>query len=226
MLWFSSGGGNNEVVGWFDPKKFDQTHDEAASQGWAPFIIDTNGNGKRDAGWVEPKGKMDPAKDMRIVTGSYSVSPNPADGTVWGRCSASRAALLASIPRRSSPNIMRCLGRTRRSPRGGFAPRGGDITSDGVFWTVLASGDFASFDRKLCKGKLSGPALADPQNLCPEGWKLYQMPGPEFENLPQGTPGRSTEAPYYNWVDQYDTLGLGKNIPIATGNQSDSLRLS
>ena len=55
-----------------------------ASQGWAPFILDTNGNGKRDEGWVEPKGKMDPQKDMRVITGLYSVSPNPADGSVWG----------------------------------------------------------------------------------------------------------------------------------------------
>ena len=110
-----------------------------------------------------------------------------------------------------------------KAETGGFAPRGSDITTDGVVWTVLASGHFASFDRRLCKGKLSGPALADPQNLCPEGWKLYQMPGPEFEGVPKGTPGASAEAPYYNWVDQYDTLGLGKNVPIATGNQSDSL---
>jgi len=35
--------------------------------------------------------------------------------------------------------------------------------------------------------------------------------------------GGSAEAPYYDWVDQFDTLGLGKNIPIATGNLSDSL---
>ena len=84
MLWFSSGGGNNDVVGWLDAKKFDATHDEQASQGWAPFIIDTNGNGKRDIGWVEPNGKVDPTKDKRIITGLYSVSPNPADGSVWG----------------------------------------------------------------------------------------------------------------------------------------------
>ena len=28
---------------------------------------------------------------------------------------------------------------------------------------------------------------------------------------------------YYNWVDQFNTLGLGKNTPIATGTSSDSL---
>ena len=29
--------------------------------------------------------------------------------------------------------------------------------------------------------------------------------------------------PYYIWVDQFDTLGLGRNMVIATGTNSDSL---
>jgi len=29
---------------------------------------------------------------------------------------------------------------------------------------------------------------------------------------------------YYNWVDQFNTLGLGENIPIVTGTSSDSLQ--
>jgi hypothetical protein len=98
------------------------------------------------------------------------------------------------------------------------------MASDGVIWEVLASGHLASFDRKLCKGKLNGPAAADAQNVCPEGWHLYQLPGPAFEYVPKGTPGAETaEAPYYVWVDQFDVLGLGKNTPIVTGNESDSL---
>ena len=28
---------------------------------------------------------------------------------------------------------------------------------------------------------------------------------------------------YYNWVDQFDTLGLGAGVPIANGTTSDSL---
>ena len=42
-------------------------------------------------------------------------------------------------------------------------------------------------------------------------------------------PGRGHEAAaapnrrYYDWVDQFDTLGLGKNVPIATGNLSDAM---
>jgi hypothetical protein len=33
----------------------------------------------------------------------------------------------------------------------------------------------------------------------------------------------SADFAYYNWVDQFDTLGLGANAPIMTGSGSDSL---
>ena len=218
-LWFSSGGANFESIGWLDVKKFDATHDEQASQGWAPFILDTNGNGKRDLGWVEPKGKLDPNKDMRIVAGIYSVGINQVDGTIWGTIVGFPGGVVRYDPKTQLSEFYEVPWKNAKVARGGFSPRGGDIASDGVFWASLASGDFASFDRRLCKGKLSGPALADPQNLCPEGWKLYQLPGPGFD----GSPGTSVEAPYYGWVDQHNVLGLGKDTPIATGNEADAL---
>lgn len=223
ILWFSSGGGNNEVIGWLDAKKWDATHDDVASQGWAPFVLDTNGNGKRDEGWVEPKGKLDPTKDMRVVTGLYSVSPNPADGSVWGTVLGFPGGIVRYDPKTQLSEYFEVPWKNAKTKEWGFSPRGADITSDGVVWSVLASGDLASFDRRMCKGPLKGPALADPQNLCPEGWKVYHLPGPAFEGLQQGSPGAVAEAPYYDWVDQYDTSGLGKNTPIATGNESDSL---
>ncbi len=224
MLWFSSGGGNNDVIGWLDVKKFDATHDEQASQGWSPFILDTNGNGKRDVGWVEPNGTVDPAKDKRIITGFYSVSPSPADGSIWGTVLGFPGGIARFDPKTQLTEYFEVPWKNAKvaTTGQGFSPRGADVTTDGVVWAALASGHLASFDRRLCKAKLSGPALADPQNLCPEGWKLYQLPGPEFENE-KGTPGAGTEAAYYDWVDQYDTGGLGKNVPIATGNESDSL---
>ena len=30
---------------------------------------------------------------------------------------------------------------------------------------------------------------------------------------------------YYNWVDNFNALGLGENVPIATGSGSDSLKV-
>src|SRR5256886_17305970 len=56
--------------------------DEEKSQGWTALILDTNGNGKRDA-YVEPDQPVDPAKDKRISAGLYAVAPAP-DGSIWG----------------------------------------------------------------------------------------------------------------------------------------------
>ena len=223
ILWFSSGGGNNDAIGWLDVKKWDATHSAEASQGWAPFVLDTNGNGKRDDGWVEPKGKMDPAKDMRVITGIYSVSPNPADGSVWGTLLGFPGGLVRFDPRTQLSEVYEVPWKNAKTKEAGFSPRGADISSDGVVWSALASGDLASFDRRLCKGPLKGPALADFQNVCPEGWKIYHMPGPVFDGFKAGDPGAVAEAPYYDWVDQHNTSGLGANTPIATGNESDSL---
>jgi hypothetical protein len=44
-LWTSGGG---PVLGWLNTKQFLKTGDAAASQGWTAFVLDTNGNGKRD----------------------------------------------------------------------------------------------------------------------------------------------------------------------------------
>jgi hypothetical protein len=80
-LWFS---GTGQVAGWVNTKTFDETGDAAKSQGWSPFVLDTNANGKRDE-YSEPGKPTDPNKDMRIIPGSgpYAVTPNPADGSIW-----------------------------------------------------------------------------------------------------------------------------------------------
>jgi hypothetical protein len=83
---------------------------------------------------------------------------------------------------------------------------------------VLASGHFASFDRRRCKGPLNGPNATGQQ--CLEGWRLYQTPGPQFKGV---TDLGSADSHYYNWVDAFDTLGMGRNVPIATGNGSEAL---
>ncbi|MBI2360638.1 MAG: carboxypeptidase regulatory-like domain-containing protein, partial [Deltaproteobacteria bacterium] len=79
-LWTSGGG---PVVGWINTKMLDETGDLGKSQGWTAFILDTNGNGKRDD-YVEPNQPVDPAKDKRIGGGFYAVMPSPVDGSIWG----------------------------------------------------------------------------------------------------------------------------------------------
>ena len=48
---------------------------------------------------------------------------------------------------------------------------------------------------------------------------MYQYPGPGFA----GIGDNSAEASYYTWVDQHNTLGLGNDVPISTGNEDDAL---
>src|SRR6202023_1820004 len=107
-----------------------------------------------------------------------------------------------------------------KAPVHGYSPRGMDIDKNGVVWMPLASGHFASFDRRKCKGPLNGPKATGRQ--CPEGWTLHQLPGPEFESV-KGAPGAGAGASYYTWVDQHNSLGAGANVPIATANESDAL---
>jgi hypothetical protein len=86
----------------------------------------------------------------------------------------------------------------KASARNGYVPRGIDIDGNGVVWTALAgSGQFASFDRRKCKGPLIGPTATGQH--CPEGWTLYNDPGPTFKGTDV-----STEYHYGNWVDRYD----------------------
>ena len=65
---------------------------------------------------------------------------------------------------------------------------------------------------------LNGPTATGQH--CIEGWTLYQTPGPRMKGV-EGT--ANADYHYYNWVDQFDALGLGENVPIATGTTSDAL---
>ncbi len=75
--------GNGGVVGWVNTKVLDESRDPQKAQGWAPLILDTNGNGKQDA-WVEPDAAVDPTKDKRIDTSFYAIAVSPSDGAIWG----------------------------------------------------------------------------------------------------------------------------------------------
>jgi hypothetical protein len=207
-LWLS---GTGPVAGWVNTKMFDETGDAAKSQGWSPFVLDTNGNGKRDD-YVEPNAPLDPAKDKRIVPGSgpYAVMPSPVDGSIWYTVGVfgGPPAFLRFDPATGLSEVFNV-------PAPAFGIRGGDIDKNGVVWASLSSGHLGSFDRRKCKGPLNGPNATG--NHCPEGWSIYQYPGPGFEGIGEN----SAESSYYTWVDQHNTLGLGENIPMSTANLSD-----
>ncbi len=219
VLWFTGGG---QVEGWFNTRIYNETKDEQKAQGWTAFVLDTNGNGKRDA-YVEPDQPVDPTKDKRIIAGFYGVAPSPADGSIWGSVVGMPGSLVRLVPGSNPPTtalseIYNVPWNNPKAPAQGFAPRGMDVDSNGVVWTVLSSGQYASFDRRKCKGPLNGPTATGQQ--CLEGWTLYAFPGPNYKGAVDSA---SADSAYYNFVDRFDLLGLGRNVPLATGNESEGL---
>lgn len=207
--------GANGMIGWVNTKMFDETGDAMASQGWCSPYIDINGNGK-----------FDPGVDMRVSGNPYSVQPSPFDGSVWVAYAFYPGKIVRMTLGDNPPAT--CHSEVYELPFDNpalpgvraYLPRGIDVDSNGVVWTALAgSSQFASFDRRKCK-VLSGPKATGQH--CPEGWTLYPIPGPKF----QGVTGQTTaDWAYYNWVDKYNTFGMGNNIPIANGTNSDSLKV-
>jgi hypothetical protein len=239
-LWTSSGGGGG-VVGWLNTRAWDQTHDAQKSQGWTALVLDTNGNGKRDA-YLDSEQKVltapsgeslgtsaalsgptaDATRDTRLNAAFYGVAVG-TDGMVWGSVLGFPGGIVRLNPGPNPPET--ALAEYYEVPwhnpnakASGFSPRGMDIDRNNVVWVALGSGHLASFDRRKCKAPLNGPKATGQH--CPEGWTLYPTPGPNFRGV---TGSGSADSHYYDWVDQFDTLGLGKNTPIATGNSSDSL---
>ena len=177
-LWTSGG---NDVVGWLDTKKYDETGDSMGAVGWAPLILDTNGNGRRDD-WVEPGEPMDPNLDTRLSASFYSIMPNPADGSVWGATSFNfPGAVIRLDPGTNPPET--ALAEVFNIPLPGFSSRGSDIDRNGVVWVSLGSGHLGEFDRGKCKGPLNGPTATG--DHCPEGWTFHRFPGPGFPELPE-----------------------------------------
>jgi hypothetical protein len=208
-LWLS---GTGPVAGWVNTKVWDETHDAQKAQGWSPFILDTNGNGKRDD-YVEPNQPNDPAKDRRIVPGGdgpYAVMPHPTDGSVWYAVGVfgGPAGFARFDPKTGLTEVYNV-------PMPAFGIRGGDIDKNGVVWGSASSGHLVGFDRRKCEAPLNGANATG--DHCPEGWAMYRYPGPGFDGLGEN----SAESSYYTWVDQHNVFGLGENIPISTANLND-----
>ena len=198
------------AIGWINTRILDETGDEAAAQGWCRAWHDLNQDGK-----------VDPAVDRQIaVSVIYSVIPHPSDGSVWGAAPGPMPGKIIRIDPKT------CVGEAYEPPFDpaagivGYTPRGIDVDSNGVIWTALASsGHLASFDRRKCKGPLQGPAATSGQH-CREGWTLYPVPGPRFRGVRGDV---AVDFQYYNFVDRFNTFGLGENVPFANGTNSDSL---
>jgi len=197
-LWVS---GDSFVIGWFDPDRFDPARPETLeqAQGWSETKVDSDGDGVKDT----PKPGF-----------NYGIIPNPIDDTVWtGRLSGGRGDILRYDPATDMHEVY-------APPGPGFGPRGIDVDTKGIIWTGLGgSGHLAKFDRSKC-ARTWGTG-----DQCPEGWTLYRVPGPLVDTGAGPENETSADFQYYLWVDQFNTLGMGKDTVIVNGTGSDSLQV-
>ena len=134
-----------------------------------------------------------------VPTNGYATAVSPIDGTVW-----------LSVPEVNGPQNKLYMLDPKTSkykdyplPLPGRLSHGIDFSTDGTVWFSAGSGHLGRLDPKTGK------------------FKYWDLPGPKFTGT--GMETGSTEYPYFLWVDQFDTLGLGKDTVIVTGTTSDSM---
>ena len=230
---------SGSTFGWINTREFLRTGSSETTQGWCPQVVDTNGDGRITKPWNEPGRRaaedeegdarydnFDAMKDTRVEIGGYGIIPNKADGSIWGAQESYPGKIIRMEFGRNPPETCKAevfevpserWAATGPNDLRGSKPRGIDIDRNGVVWTALSgSGQIASFDRRKCK--VTSGATAHTGRVCAEGWKLYPLPAPTYK----GTKVLA-DYYYYNYVDQFNTLGLGEDIPIVNGTGSDSL---
>src|SRR3989440_2477838 len=164
-LWASSGGAANEVLGWLNRKVFEETGDEQKAQGWTPFVLDTNGNGRRDD-YVGPNDPVDPKRDKRIVAGFYGLAPSPVDGSIWGSVLGYPGFIIRVNPGSNPPET--ALTEVFEPPFPGYSPSATGNANDALL--ALKDGKFVilrvpypmGFYAKGLDGRIDDPGA---------GWK-------------------------------------------------------
>jgi hypothetical protein len=210
--------GQDSLINWVNVATFEKTHDAAASQGWCPAVLDTNGDGKITE-WTEPNQPIDPKKDHRINFGCYSIATGP-DGSAW--CAGIGRTNKAIVRIERGPNPPQtCKAEVYEPPadKMPFPGSGGlAVDSNGVVWQNWRGPyQITSFDRRKCK-VLNGPNATGPQ--CPEGWTVYPKSVPSFQGAPEQY---RADMLYLTQSDRDNALGLGKDVALAGAMNSDSL---
>jgi len=247
-MYFSGG----DILSWVDVPVWDATKDPVKAMGWCPMVVDTNSTTPSKMGalsevvitpdreqWNKPARAAnadpeaastatnegaepaDPKKDTRITGGTYGMDVDPTDGSMWyGKTGPWPSGIVKFHPGTNPPETCRTeIYEPAKRANGdyeGFNVRGMSVDTKGVAYAAFAQGRLGRLDRTKCK-VISGPTATGQH--CPEGWTYWDQPGPKFAGVKEG----NTDFAYLMWVDQHDTLGLGKDIPIVTGSNSDSL---
>jgi len=198
--------GGDSRFQWVDTDLWDKTHDAEKSQGWCKLYYDSDGDGT-------------PNLDAPVSGAPYGPQQSLRDGSIWGTVQTVPGRIIR-LSLGSNPPAT-CVGEAFNVPAAGSFSRGVDVDSKGVVWTGLAgSGHLASFDRSKCKGPLTGRE-AMTGNHCPEGWTLYETPGPRIRNSPFsaalsrhiGTPGLEVQQMLTRVRAEVVAATKGKQVP-------------
>lgn len=193
-------------MGMFDPSQFDSNDPDGTAE-------------RAQKLWMS----LDTKTEKLIGAGGYGVVVNPVDQTIWRAVPTETEVAAAGGQRenRGGPGphltglentgnkIVKFDPKTRKFteyalPPPGRVPRGIDATSDGKIWFGAAgSGHLGSFDPKT------------------EQFTYWESPGPKLKGT--GPETGSADMHYYMWVDRFNTLGLGDDMVILNGTDSDAL---
>ena len=152
---------------------------------------------------------VDPTSCQSVAGSGYGIAVSPVDGSVW--------RTNTYIGNSGSPDNSSFVGQNRiikfdpetstftdyELPPPARAPVGIDATTDGRVWFGTASGHLGRFD----------PVT--------EQFTYWESPGPKLTGAESET--GSADFHYYIFVDQFDTFGLGPDMVILTGSNSDAL---
>ncbi len=234
-----------DAIGWLNTRVYDETQDPMKAIGWCPLVLDTSGDGKIDpdrAMWKQLTGGLRGASegrndslddvnrnenvsaeggDTQYTFGSYSISVSQVDGSIWfGAPSSPHPGGIGRLSLGKNPPET-CVTEYYQPPKNSdgtssaFFDQGMDLDSKGIAWAAFSSGHLGKFDRSKCR-VTNGPTATGQQ--CPEGWTIYETPGPKLADT-----DTSGDFHYLIFVDIHNTLGLGEDVPIVTGTNSDSL---
>ena len=174
-LWLS---GTGQVAGWVNTKIWDETGDAQKAQGWSPFVLDINGNGKLDE-WTEPGKPAEAGKDMRFNPGLRSLRGDAAsdrrlDLVHRRRVRRHGRASCASIRRPSSASSMPC----RRKPS---ACAAATSTATACFGARDRAAIWSASTGASARGRSTGRTR--PAIIARKAWRFHRYPGPGFEGF-------------------------------------------
>ena len=222
VLWSSFGPAG--VEGWFDTKIWDKTHDEKKAQGWTR--VRPRQQRQRQARRVhraESAGRSDEGQAASTCTFYGVLAGARRLGLGNGAGHAGRRSC-ASCPDAHPPetalaeyyevpwNNPKASGAGLRAARHGRRQQRRRL-----------DGALERTSRELRSPQVQGPAERPDGDGTALPRRLDALSAARAELQGRGRFSAAPTRRYYDFVDRFDMLGVGKDVPLATGNESEGL---